>query len=131
FPSRRCAWRRRHGIAAHRPAGQGLRADGAGDEDQSAAHAGEGAGELAVRICIYGAGASGGHFAVRLARAGHEGSVIARGPHLAAIRERGLQMRTGGEALAANVAAGDAADDFGPQDVVIVATKATALPAIA
>jgi len=84
-----------------------------------------------VRICIYGAGASGGHFAVRLARAGHEVSVIARGPHLAAIRERGLQMRTGGETLAANVAAGDAADDFGPQDVVIVATKATALPAIA
>lgn len=84
-----------------------------------------------MRICIYGAGASGGHFAVRLACAGHDVSVIARGPHLAAIRERGLQLRTGSETLAAKVAAGEAPDDFGPQDVVIVAVKATALPAIA
>lgn len=84
-----------------------------------------------MRICIYGAGASGGHFAVRLARAGHDISVIARGAHLAAIRERGLQLRTRGEVLSAQVAAGGTASDFGPQDVVIVATKATALPAIA
>jgi 2-dehydropantoate 2-reductase len=84
-----------------------------------------------VRICIYGAGASGGHFAIKLARAGHDVSVIARGPHLAAIRENGLQLRTGGEVLSANVAAGERPDAFGPQDVVIVATKATALPAIA
>lgn len=84
-----------------------------------------------MRICIYGAGASGGHFAVKLARAGHDVSVIARGPHLAAIRERGLQLRSGTETLSAKVAAGDTPDNFGPQDVVIVATKATAMPAIA
>jgi 2-dehydropantoate 2-reductase len=84
-----------------------------------------------LRICIYGAGASGGHFAVRLARAGHDVSVVARGPHLAAIRDGGLRLRTGGEVLSARVAAGEAPGDFGPQDVVIVATKATALPAIA
>jgi 2-dehydropantoate 2-reductase len=84
-----------------------------------------------VRICIYGAGASGGHFAVRLARAGHDVSVIARGPHLEAIREKGLQLRSGDEVLSARVAAGEKPADFGPQDVVIVATKATALPAIA
>lgn len=84
-----------------------------------------------MRICIYGAGASGGHFAVRLALAGHDVSVIARGPHLAAIREKGLQLRSGDAALSATVAAGEKPDDFGPQDVVVVATKATALPAIA
>jgi 2-dehydropantoate 2-reductase len=84
-----------------------------------------------VRICIFGAGASGGHFAVRLARAGQDVSVIARGPHLAAIRERGLQLKTGAELLSAEVAASDAPNDLGPQDLVIVATKATALPAIA
>lgn len=84
-----------------------------------------------MRICIYGAGASGGHFAVRLARVGHDVSVIARGPHLAAIREKGLQLRSGDEVLSATVAAGEKPADFGPQDVVIVATKATALPAIA
>lgn len=84
-----------------------------------------------MRICIFGAGASGGHFAVRLARAGHDVSVIARGPHLAAIRERGLQLKTGTEFLSAQVTASDRPDDLGPQDLVIVATKATALPAIA
>lgn len=84
-----------------------------------------------MRICIYGAGASGGHFAVRLARAGHDVSVIARGAHLAAIREKELQLRSGDEVLSATVAAGEKPGDFGPQDVVIVATKATALPVIA
>lgn len=84
-----------------------------------------------MRICIFGAGASGGHFAVRLARAGHDVSAIARGPHLAAIRERGLQLKTGTEFLSAQVTASDRPDDLGPQDLVIVATKATALPAIA
>lgn len=84
-----------------------------------------------MRICIYGAGASGGHFAVRLARGGHAVSVIARGAHLAAIREKGLQLRSGDEVLSATVAAGEKPADFGPQDVVIVATKATALPVIA
>lgn len=84
-----------------------------------------------MRICIYGAGASGGHFAVRLARAGHEVSVIARGPHLAAIRSDGLALRSGDEILKANVAASDNPAEFGEQDVVIVATKATALPQIA
>ena len=84
-----------------------------------------------MRICIFGAGASGGHFAVRLARAGHDVSVIARGPHLAAIRERGLQLKTGTELLSAQVTASDTPDDLGPQDLVIVSTKATALPAIA
>ena len=84
-----------------------------------------------MRICIFGAGASGGHFAVRLARAGHDVSVIARGPHLAAIREGGLRLKTGSELLSAQVAASDTPNDLGPQDLVIVATKATALPAIA
>ncbi|MFN3348273.1 ketopantoate reductase family protein [Pseudorhodoplanes sp.] len=84
-----------------------------------------------MRICIYGAGASGGHFAVRLALAGHDVSVIARGPHLAAIKQHGLLLRTGKDALSAQVAAGDSPAPFGPQDVVIVATKATALPVIA
>ncbi|MGV3633390.1 MAG: ketopantoate reductase family protein [Pseudorhodoplanes sp.] len=84
-----------------------------------------------MRICIYGAGASGGHFAIKLARAGHDVSVIARGPHLTAIREKGLQLRTGDQVLSATVAAGEKPADFGPQDAVIVATKATALPSIA
>ena len=46
-----------------------------------------------MRICIYGAGAIGGLLAVRLAQAGEDVSVIARGAHLAAIRRHGLRLQ--------------------------------------
>ena len=39
-----------------------------------------------MRICIFGAGAVGSHFAVRLAQAGHDVSCVMRGPHLAAVK---------------------------------------------
>ena len=41
-----------------------------------------------MKICIYGAGAVGGLIAGRLAQAAHEVSVVARGAHLTAIRDR-------------------------------------------
>ena len=47
-----------------------------------------------MRICVYGAGAIGGHLAVRLARGGADVSVVARGPHLAAIQRDGLTVHT-------------------------------------
>lgn len=80
-----------------------------------------------MRICIYGAGAIGGWLAVRLAFAGHEVSVVARGAHLAAIRERGLTLRSGEEAIAARVEASDDPRELGPQDAVVVTLKATSL----
>jgi 2-dehydropantoate 2-reductase len=84
-----------------------------------------------VKVCVYGAGAAGGHFAVRLAASGHDVSVVARGPHLAAIQEHGLSLRIGAEVINARLAASDDPSRFGPQDLVIVAVKATALAAVA
>lgn len=52
-----------------------------------------------MRICIFGAGAVGGNFAARLARAGTDVTMIARGPHLAAIQERGLTVMAGEERI--------------------------------
>jgi 2-dehydropantoate 2-reductase len=77
-----------------------------------------------MKICIYGAGAIGGHVAVRLARAGHEVSVVARGAHLAAIQATGLTLDLAGEKHTAKVAASDDADDLGPQELVIATVKA-------
>ncbi len=48
------------------------------------------------KVCIFGAGAIGGYFGVQLARAGIDVSLVARGAHLAAIRERGLRLQIGG-----------------------------------
>ena len=42
-----------------------------------------------MRICVFGAGAVGSHFAVRLANAGHDVSCVIRGAHLNAIRQQG------------------------------------------
>jgi 2-dehydropantoate 2-reductase len=78
-----------------------------------------------MRFAILGSGAVGGFYGARLARAGHEVTFIARGAHLAAIRERGLQVRS--PALGDFVVRAVAEDDctrVGPVDVVLVAVKA-------
>jgi 2-dehydropantoate 2-reductase len=84
-----------------------------------------------MKICVYGAGAVGGHLAARLARAGNQVSVVARGAHLAAMRARGLTLILGGEKLTAPVRAAEDPAELGPQDAVIVTTKAPSLGAIA
>ena len=84
-----------------------------------------------MRICIFGAGAVGGHLALRLARAGNEVSCVMRGPHLAAVRKNGLTLRVGGEELKADVKASDNPAELGPQDFVISTLKATGVAALA
>lgn len=83
-----------------------------------------------MRICIFGAGASGGHFAVKLAQAGHDVSVVARGPHLAAIKSSGLTLKLKDQILNAKVRATDDPSALDKQDAVLVTVKATALPVI-
>ena len=48
-----------------------------------------------MRICVFGAGAVGSHFAVRLALAGHEVSCVMRGAHLDAVKANALTLRVG------------------------------------
>ena len=84
-----------------------------------------------MRICVYGAGAIGGHLAVRYARGGADVSVVARGAHLAAIQRDGLSVHTNAGELRAHVAASDDPAALGPQDAVVVTVKAPALPSVA
>lgn len=84
-----------------------------------------------MKLCVFGAGAIGGHLAARLAAAGHDVSVVARGANLAGIRERGLSLHSGAEVVHGPVRAGDRTDGLGVQDAVFVTTKATALGAFA
>jgi 2-dehydropantoate 2-reductase len=80
-----------------------------------------------MRICIFGAGAVGSHFAVRLALAGHEVSCVMRGAHLEAVRANGLTLRVAGAEFSADVKASDDPAELGPQDVVISTLKANGL----
>jgi len=88
-----------------------------------------------MRICVVGSGAVGGYYGAKLARAGNDVTFIARGRHLAAIRERGLEVRS--QALGGFTVHAQAEEDtarVGPVDLVIVAVKAydnaTALPLV-
>jgi 2-dehydropantoate 2-reductase len=87
--------------------------------------------EVIVRLCIFGAGSVGGYLAGFLAKGGADVSVVARGAHLAAIRANGLTVETPDGAINVKLPASDDPAELGPQDVVIVAVKAPALPAVA
>ena len=78
-----------------------------------------------MRICVVGAGAIGGFMAVRLEKAGHTVSVVARGPHLAAIKEYGLKLiEAEQEQVATSLVATDMIRELGTQEVVLLGLKA-------
>jgi 2-dehydropantoate 2-reductase len=86
-----------------------------------------------MKIAILGSGAVGGYYGAKLAQAGHDVTFIARGAHLAAIRARGLEVKS--SALGDFIARAPAEEDtskVGPADLVIYAVKTydnpTALP---
>lgn len=86
-----------------------------------------------MKICIVGAGAIGGYLGVKLARAGNQVTLIARGAHLEAIVRQGLtlELADGSREVAHPALATSDLAAPGPQDVVIIAVKAQSLPAIA
>ena len=84
-----------------------------------------------MHICIFGAGAVGSHLAVRLSLAGHEVSCVTRGPHLEAVKERGLTLRVGDASFNARVKASDDPATLGAQDLVISTLKATGVANLA
>src|SRR6267378_2673495 len=84
-----------------------------------------------MRICIFGSGAVGSHFAVRLALAGHDVSCVMRGAHLQAMQARGLTLKVGDAEFTAKVRASDDPAALGAQDLVISTLKATGVNSLA
>jgi 2-dehydropantoate 2-reductase len=86
-----------------------------------------------VRVCIVGAGAIGGLLGVRLALAGEQVSVLARGDNLAAIRSNGLTLvePDGTVVVATGVDVADDLEALGPQDAIVLAIKAHQIAEIA
>lgn len=88
-----------------------------------------------MKFAILGSGAVGGYYGAKLARAGHDVTFVARGAHLKAIRDRGLEIRS--PALGSFTVRAKAEQDtasIGVVDTVLVAVKAydnsTALPLV-
>jgi 2-dehydropantoate 2-reductase len=84
-----------------------------------------------MKIVILGAGGVGGYYGGLLARNGHQVSVLARTANLAALKERGLEVRMPGETFTAPVQASDNVKDFGAVDCVLLAVKNYSLAEIA
>src|SRR4029077_19337664 len=83
-----------------------------------------------MNIAILGAGGVGGFFGGILARAGNSVTLLARGAHLAAIRERGLEVRTPEGTFIAPVTADGEPGGVGECDVAVVAVKSYSLTEI-
>jgi 2-dehydropantoate 2-reductase len=84
-----------------------------------------------MKICIYGAGAIGGYLGAGLALAGNEVTLIARGPHLEAMRKNGLKLISDGETHVCHPFCTDDPKEAGPQDAVVIGLKAHSLPKVA
>jgi 2-dehydropantoate 2-reductase len=84
-----------------------------------------------VKICVVGAGAIGGVLAAKLAQIGEEVAVVARGPHLEAVRERGLKVLADGAEHVVRLEATDKIAKVGPQDLVLLTLKAHQLAPVA
>ena len=85
-----------------------------------------------MKVCIVGAGAIGGFIGTRLAAAGRaQVSALARGATLAALGTHGWRLLQGGSLLTAPATASDDPRTLGRQDVVFIAVKGPALPALA
>jgi 2-dehydropantoate 2-reductase len=83
-----------------------------------------------MKICIYGAGAIGGYLGVQLARAGADVSLVARGPHLSAMRKSGLRLLIGDEERVVQPRCTDNPAELGPQDFVIICLKAHSITGV-
>jgi 2-dehydropantoate 2-reductase len=84
-----------------------------------------------VRFAIYGAGAIGAYLGAKLSVAGEDVALIARGPHLKAMRENGVRIRGAEGDFTSKVLATDDPAEVGEVDVVVLAAKAHGLTAIA
>jgi len=83
-----------------------------------------------VKVCIYGAGAIGAHLGGYLTRTDAEVSLVARGPHMEAMKRNGLRVITADEEFTVRPAVTDDPASLGPQNYVIVTLKAHQSPAV-
>ena len=83
-----------------------------------------------MKICIFGAGAIGGYMGVKLAQIGTDVSLVARGPHLEAMKKNGLRLIEGESDVTVPVTASENPKDLGFQDYLIITLKAHSVPSI-
>ena len=84
-----------------------------------------------MKIVIVGAGAIGGYMGAKLAQSGADVTLFARGPHLEAMRERGLRVEGPKEQFEVRPTVTGSLDSVGKADVVVLGVKAHSLTGLA
>ena len=84
-----------------------------------------------MKFLIAGAGAIGAYIGARMANAGFDVTLFARGPHLLAMQEHGVQVRSPEGDFVAHPAIAGSLEEIGPMDVVFLGVKAHGLPQLA
>ena len=84
-----------------------------------------------MRFAILGAGGVGGYYGGLLAKNGHDVCILARTSNLAALRERGLEVRTPEGSFTVLIKASDNVENFGGVDCALLAVKNYSLAEIA
>src|SRR6202161_984176 len=84
-----------------------------------------------MKFLVVGAGAIGAYIGARMSHAGFDGTLFARGPHLRAMQERGVQVKSSEGDFVARPAVAGSLEEIGPVDVVFLGVKAHGLPQLA
>jgi 2-dehydropantoate 2-reductase len=84
-----------------------------------------------MRFLIAGAGAIGAYIGARMARAGFDVTLFARGPHLRVMQEDGVQVKSAEGDFVARPTMAGSLEEVGPVDVVFLGVKAHGLPQLA
>ena len=84
-----------------------------------------------MKFLIAGAGAIGAYIGARMARAGFDVTLFARGPHLRAMQEHGVQVMSVDGDFVARPAIADSLANVGPVDIIFLGVKAHGLPQLA
>ncbi len=84
-----------------------------------------------MKFLIAGAGAIGAYIGARMARAGQDVTLFARGPHLHAMQEHGVKVKSVEGDFAARPRVAGRLEEVGPVDVVLLGVKAHSLPQLA
>jgi 2-dehydropantoate 2-reductase len=85
---------------------------------------------MTIRVCVFGAGAIGGYIGARLLATDAKVTLIARGPHLKAMQDKGLRLIEDGKETVLRPRAVEDPRDAGPQDYVVISLKAHSVPAV-
>src|SRR6202044_3400164 len=84
-----------------------------------------------MRFLIAGAGAIGAYIGARMANAGFDVTLFARGPHLRAMQQSGVHVKSAGGDFVAHPKIAGSLEEVGPVDVVFLGVKAHGLPQLA